>query len=93
MRPSREKIDAIYDLRDAAEAKVRLEAAVDETPTPAARDALLDATLDLEAKTQHAIEACHECGHAQGGDVHVSPRGESNVIDIDFRGRTADDAG
>jgi len=61
---SARKIDAIYSLRDAAAAKAVAEMHVDAEPTPASRDALLDAQLELEAKTQDAIEACHECGHA-----------------------------
>jgi hypothetical protein len=84
MSQSQEKIDAIYDLRTAVEAKARLEAVVDHRPTPDAREALLDATLDVEAKTQHAIEVCHECGH-----VHPHERehvvGGENVIRVNFR--------
>ena len=88
MTESHDKIDAIYDLRDAVEAKARLEAAVDERPSADAREALLDATLEVEAKTQVAIEACHECGHAHAADrAHVGPD-PANVIRVDFRPAT-----
>jgi hypothetical protein len=73
MSQSQDKIDAIYDLRDAVETKTRLEAAVDDLPTADAREALLDATLEVEARTQHAIEVCHECGH-----VHLADRMHAN---------------
>ncbi len=63
---SARKIDAIYSLRDAAAAKAVAEVRADADPTSATRDALLDAQLELEAKTQDAIEACHECGRPHG---------------------------
>jgi hypothetical protein len=83
--PSHDKIEAIYDLREAAAQKARLEIVVDERPSPGARAALLDATLDVEAKTQHAIEVCHECGHRHASDRAHVERGE-NVIQVDFGG-------
>jgi ABC-type nickel/cobalt efflux system permease component RcnA len=87
---SREKIDAIYTLRDAVETKTKLEAVVDENPSPDARAALLDATLDVEAKTQHAIEVCHECGHTHANDSTCTG---SNVVNVQFRPpNEADDA-
>jgi hypothetical protein len=65
---SNRKTEAIYSLRDAAEAKAVAEIVASVHPTAATRDALLDAQLDLESKTQDAVEACHECGlpHAAG---------------------------
>jgi hypothetical protein len=87
---SAEKIEAIYQLRDSAAAKAKLEVAVAENPTPEVRDALLDATLDVEAKTQHAIEVCHECGHAHPGPAHVE-RGADNVIRVSFANSTVAD--
>jgi hypothetical protein len=83
MNQSSEKIEAIYQLRDSAAMKAKLEVAASDNPTPALRDALLDATLDVEAKTQHAIEACHECGHAHAGNTHIE-RGGDNVIRVSF---------
>jgi hypothetical protein len=86
---SKEKIAAIYDLRDAVEAKVRAEHELEREPSAGARAALLDATLEMEAKTQDAIEVCHTCGHVHKRDEdHVSQRGD-NVIDVDF-GRHGD---
>ncbi len=79
----RNKVDAIYELRSAAETKARAEAAVDRLPTPENRDALLDARSTLEEKTMKALDVCHECGHPHGpADPHM-PRG-GNVIQIDF---------
>jgi hypothetical protein len=77
---SNDKITAIYDLREAVETKVRAEAALDDRPAADTRAALLDATLDVEAKTQKAIDVCHECGHA-----HETDTTHGNVINVDFR--------
>jgi hypothetical protein len=72
---SNEKIEAIYDLREAVEAKVHAEHALDLVPSPETRTALLDATLELEAKTQAAIDVCHECGLSHAADSeHGSAR-------------------
>ena len=77
---SKEKIDAIYKLRDAAERKARAEREVDEAPTPQARDALLDAQMELERTTYHAIKVCHECGREHGEDEpHVAA---DNVVEF-----------
>lgn len=68
MTTSRKKIDAIYDLRHAAESKARAEKALEERPDPKRRDELLNAQMKLEQKTVEAIEVCHECGssHERG---------------------------
>ena len=81
---SNEKIAAIYGLREAVETKVRAEQAVENEPSPEARAKLLDATLDVEAKTQDAIEVCHQCGHEhEPGREHVAGP-DDNVIQVDF---------
>ena len=86
----RSKVDAIYDLRTAVEAKAHAEQALETDDSTAARDALPAAQLDVEAKTQDAIDVCHECGHAQA-DGHTHPAAErihdrsQNVIHVDFR--------
>jgi hypothetical protein len=82
---SNEKIEAIYDLREAVETKVHAEHALELVPSPATRSALLDATLDVEAKTQAAIDVCHDCGlpHA-AEDEHGTPPARGNVISVDF---------
>lgn len=79
-----DKITVIYELRDAVEAKVRAEYALAQTDTPEARDALLDATLNVEEKTQDAIEAVlggvrSSMRRSRLGEVH------DNVLDVDFR--------
>lgn len=85
---SRKKIDAIYELRESVERKVRAEQAVETFPTPGAREALLDAQLTVEAKTQEAIELCHQCGHEHdparpcGGEARPA---KSSVVEVDFR--------
>jgi hypothetical protein len=91
MSQSQDKIDAIYELRDSAAAKAKLEMAVDAHPTAEIKDALLDATLDVEAKTQHAIEVCHECGHVHANGDHT--RGGDNVIQVDFGQQEREGAG
>ena len=77
---SKDKIDAIYELRDAAEQKAHAERDLEDAPTPEARDALLDAQMELEKSTYRAIEVCHECGHEHGeGEAHVKG---GNVIEF-----------
>ena len=84
MTTSKKKIDAIYDLRDAAERKARVQQAVEEQPTKQRKDELLDAKLELERKTVEAIDACHECGHVhEPNQDHVWKR--SNVTDLNTR--------
>lgn len=88
--PPRDKIVAIYDLRAAVESKVRAEVAADISPSLAARDALLTATLEVESKTQDAIDACMYCGRSHAGDdppCDDSPqRPRDNVVPVDFGG-------
>lgn len=87
MGTTRNKIDAIYKLRKAAEKKALAEKELEERPTQQRRDELLDATLDLERKTVDAIEVCHECGHNHAlGTSHIStPPHADNVIRMDDR--------
>jgi len=73
------KVNAIYSLRDAAEQKALAEMTLRDEPNQRHRDALLDAQMKLEAKTQDAIEACHECGAKHGADEPHVDRGD-NVI-------------
>ena len=67
MVTSKEKIDAIFELREAAEKKALAEKALSEEPKAEKRDELLDAQLVLAEKTMAAIEVCHDCGHPHGG--------------------------
>jgi len=57
----KDKVEAIYDVREAAELHARAEVAVEKSPSPAKKDELLDAKLALEEATQDAIEACEHC--------------------------------
>jgi hypothetical protein len=57
----KQKVEAIFDLREAAEAHALARLAVDQAPSPARKDALLDAKLTLEEATQDAIDACEYC--------------------------------
>jgi hypothetical protein len=59
---SSQKLNAIYNLRTAVEAKVRAEQRLAQLPSADTRAALLHATLEVEDRTQTAIEACHHCG-------------------------------
>jgi len=86
----KDKLEAIYDLREAVERKMRAEMAVHREGSPQARDALLDATLEMESKTQDAIETCHQCGRAHAAEEPHERRGRvgersDNVVDVDFR--------
>jgi hypothetical protein len=80
------KIDAIYNLRDAVEQKVNAEKELEARPSAETRDALLDAQLVVEAKTQDAIEACLECGTCHGSEE--PHRGlverDGNVLGVNF---------
>jgi hypothetical protein len=91
-----DKVEAIFELREAVEEKVHAEYSAAREGSPEARDALLDATLKVDEKTQDAIEVCHTCDlpHAVS-EPHTSsePKTASarvgahkdNVIDVDFR--------
>jgi hypothetical protein len=84
------KVEAIYELREAVERKVHAEMTLHREGSLQARDALLDATLVVEAKTQDAIETCHECGRVHASDEPHERRGRvgersDNVVDVDFR--------
>ncbi len=55
------KVEAIFELREAAEAHARAEVAVEQAPTPGKKDDLHDAKMALEEATQDAIDACEHC--------------------------------
>ncbi len=77
---SNQKIAAIYNLRTAVEAKVKAEQRLKNVPSADARIALLNATLEVEAKTQTVIEACHTCGRKHEPEEMPC----NNVIEVDF---------
>jgi hypothetical protein len=69
MKESKRKIEAIYELREAAEEKARAEKEVDDAPSAEKKDRLLETRLRLEEKTVAAITLCHECGHEHAADA------------------------
>ena len=83
-----DKLAAIYALRDAAERHGKVEAALGSKPTRQQRDALLDARIELEERTQQALESCMHCGriHADGDPDCAPPR--DRIIPVDFQRRT-----
>jgi hypothetical protein len=84
---SEQKIDAIFELRTAAEEKALAEKAVTEDPTPENRDKLLDRQLELEKKTVTAIDVCHECGHEHLPETpHVIPPRQHSHLQTHFEG-------
>jgi len=90
MEKERDHVDAIYELRDAVETKVEIEHSLQANPSPQGRDALLEAQLTVEARTQDAIEACEDrdCGHDHAAGPHPEHdrvRGRrDNVVAVDF---------
>jgi len=66
----KEKLEAIFDLREAAENHARAQVALELHDTPGRRDALLEARLHLEETTQEAVESCEHCGqpHPEAAD-------------------------
>ncbi|HTU69136.1 MAG TPA: hypothetical protein VMF11_02355 [Candidatus Baltobacteraceae bacterium] len=89
MAISKKKIDAIYDLREAAEAKAIAEKEASDHPSPQRRSELLDAQLTLEDKTIVAIEACHECGHEHEVGMPHGPAADVIALDVKRRRRPA----
>jgi len=81
------KIEAIYELREAVEQKVHAEKELEVSPSAENRDALLDAQLYVESKTQDAIESCLECGTCNNADE--PHRGlverDGNVLGVNFK--------
>jgi hypothetical protein len=87
-----DKVAAIYDLREAAEQHARIEVAVGEKPKGKDRDRLLDARIELEQKTQRAIESCVYCGreHTDEND-ECEGNTRDNVIPVDFSQRNTEE--
>ncbi|GAC1501720.1 MAG: hypothetical protein NVS1B14_06240 [Vulcanimicrobiaceae bacterium] len=76
------KVDAVYELREAAEEHGRAEERLQRERSPKSVDALLDAKERLEVKTVEAIQACEHCGESHCDDpAHSKP---DNVINVDF---------
>ena len=66
------KVDAIFELRDAAEEHGRAIAELSADPASVAgQDAVLEARSKLEAATADAIDSCHYCGLPHNPDEHA----------------------
>ena len=79
---AKNKIDAVYELRAAAEEHGRAEKMIETDRSPENIDRLVDAKEIMEVKTIEAIEACHECGEVHCNDE--SHRKQADVINVDF---------
>jgi hypothetical protein len=66
---SERKVAAIYDLRKAVEQQSYARVAAERDGSSESRDALLDATLDVEAKTALAIDVCNHCGRPHADEA------------------------
>jgi hypothetical protein len=95
-----DKVEVIFELQEAVEEKVHAEYSAAREGSPEARDALLDATLKVAAKTQDAIEVCHSCDkphaasepHTGNAPKTASSRigaHKDNVVAVDFRPDTS----
>lgn len=83
------KVEAVYELREAAEAHGRAEAQLDAHRSPDAVDALLDAKELLEIKTVEAIQSCEHCAEAHCDDPTHK---KDNVLNVNFGPAEEDDA-
>ena len=91
MQPAKNKVQAVYELREAAEEHGRAEAQIDLDRTPENVDRLLEAKERLELKTVEAIQACEHCGEAHCEDE--SHKHKSNVINVEFAKNEGDETG
>lgn len=73
---SKNKVEAIYELRTAAEEKALAEHDFHMAPSAGSRAAFLDAQTTLEEKTVTAIDVCHECGHEHDETQPHRPRND-----------------
>ena len=82
------KVDAVYELRQAAEEHGRAEKIVETDRSPENVDALLEAKERLELKTVEAINACEHCGETHCDDASHKP---TNIIRVEFSRAPQDD--
>lgn len=78
---AKNKVDAVYELREAAEEHGKAEAMIDSDRSPENIGRLLDAKERLEVKTVEAIEACEHCGEEHCDDESHK---KTNVINVSF---------
>ncbi len=88
---ARNKVQAVYELREAAEEHGRAEAQIDLDRSPENIDRLLEAKEHLELKTVEAIESCEHCGENHCDDE--SHQRKTNVINVQFAKNEADETG
>ena len=91
MHPAKNKVQAVYELREAAEEHGRAEAQIDRDRSPGNIDRLLDAKERLEVKTVEAIQACEHCGESHCDDD--SHKVKNNVINVAFAKNEGDETG
>lgn len=91
MQPAKNKIQAVYELREVAEEHGRAEARIDAARTPENIDRLLEVKERLELKTVEAIEACEHCGEAHCDDE--AHQNKNNVITVDFAKNEGNETG
>ncbi|MDP9018311.1 MAG: hypothetical protein M3N19_08325 [Candidatus Eremiobacteraeota bacterium] len=87
---SKNKVQAVYELREAAEEHGRAEERLEMDRTGKNIDRLLDAKELLELKTVEAIQACEHCGQTHCEDpAHTA---KNNVVNVKFA-RPEDETG
>ncbi|MDQ6929656.1 MAG: hypothetical protein M3126_03185 [Candidatus Eremiobacteraeota bacterium] len=78
---TKNKVEAVYELREAAEEHGKAEAMIDTERSAKNIDRLLDAKERLEVKTIEAIQACEHCGEGHCDDISHQ---KANVINVRF---------
>jgi|GEM_PF-2515978 len=76
---TKEKVDAVFELREAAQELGRQQEKLERDGSPEQRDAVLDARLEVEGKTAEAVEACAYCGREHCDDEGHRARRMPNV--------------
>ncbi|MBV8244800.1 MAG: hypothetical protein JOZ38_02660 [Candidatus Eremiobacteraeota bacterium] len=64
----KDKLEAVYELRDSAEQHGRAQAAVERSASSENVRALIETRNDVDEKTTEAIEACHHCGRTHSDE-------------------------
>lgn len=90
MRQKVNKVEAVYQLREAAEAHGRAEALLETERSAETVDALLEAKEKLEEKTVEAIESCEHCGEPHCDDASHK---KDNVITMRFNTKPGNETG
>ena len=75
------KVEAVYELREAAQEHGKAESRIERERTPQNIDRLLEAKERLELKTIEAIASCEHCGESHCDDASHT---KTNVISVQF---------